>query len=518
MSKRSSSSSSSSSSTKRVKLEKDLLNIKVDESKVDRSRVRLLSGPSEPNPKTATECVVYWMSRDQRMNDNWAFLYAQERAIEFQLPLCVAFSVVPRFLEATIRQFGFMLKGLKEVESSLNNVGIPFFLLTGHPTETIPAFVQEVKPALVVTDYSPLRVGREWKDQVGSKLSPEISFVEVDAHNIVPVWEASSKIEYAARTIRPKINKKLDRYLVEFPPVVSPHPYPWISSLTTTCSSSSSSSSSSSPSTNWDAVIASLQVNRGVPEVDWIIPGESAAIDSLSEFLNKRFKLYEKRNDPNVNGCSNLSPYLHFGQISAQRCALEAKKAPSMNGARDSFLEELIIRRELTDNYCHYNPHGYDQLGGLYPQYDNDGWAQKSLRLHQNDKREYIYSRDQFEKGQTHDDLWNACQLEMVHHGKMHGFLRMYWAKKILEWTPSPEEALQVAIWLNDKYELDGRDPNGYVGCAWAIAGLHDQGWREREVFGKIRYMNYKGCSRKFSIPKYVSRISKMVKAVLAKK
>jgi len=191
---------------------------------------------------------------------------------------------------------------------------------------------------------------------------------------------------------------------------------------------------------------------------------------------------------------------------------------PSTNGARDSFLEELIIRRELTDNYCFYNRDGYDRLDGLYPQYDNDSWAQKSLEIHKNDKREYLYTRDQFEKGLTHDELWNAAQHEMAHGGKMHGFLRMYWAKKILEWTPNPEEALNVAIWLNDKYSLDGRDPNGYVGCAWAIAGLHDQGWREREIFGKIRYMNYQGCKRKFNIPKYVAQIAKMVKAVVAKK
>jgi deoxyribodipyrimidine photo-lyase len=151
----------------------------------------------------------------------------------------------------------------------------------------------------------------------------------------------------------------------------------------------------------------------------------------LHAFLTQRFKLYEKRNDPTINATSNLSPWLHFGQIAAQRCALEAKKIPSTK-SRDSFLEELIIRRELTDNYCFYNRDGYDKLNGLYPQYNNESWAQKSLQLHRNDPREHVYTRDEFETAQTHDDLWNACQLEMVHAGKMHGFLRMYWAKKIL--------------------------------------------------------------------------------------
>jgi len=522
MSKRSTKTSTSTStkrSTKRIKIEK--VNIKVDLTKTDRSRVRHLSGATDNVANK--QCVVYWMSRDQRLNDNWALLYAQERAIELELPLCVIFSVVPTFLAATIRQFQFMLRGLAECETNCTAVGIPFYLLTGHPKETIPTFCQEVNPALLVTDYTPLRVGREWKEQVGACL-PNLTMEEVDAHNIVPVWEASPKIEYAARTIRPKINNQLGRYLVEIPSVVAPHPYPWCNAVPTSCAnapSSSSSSSKASPastsSIDWEAVTASLQVNRDVPEVDWIVPGEAAALAGLDEFLTHRSSLYTKRNDPNVNGCSNLSPWLHFGQISAQRCALVAKKVKNWSG-KESFLEELIVRRELTDNYCHYNRDGYDRLDGLYPQYNNDGWAQKSLAIHAADKREYVYSMEQFETSQTHDDLWNACQQEMVHHGKMHGFLRMYWAKKILEWTPSPEVALSTAIHLNDKYELDGRDPNGYVGCAWAIAGLHDQGWREREVFGKIRYMNYAGCKRKFNIPQYIAKVGKIVKAVLAKK
>ncbi len=173
--------------------------------------------------------------------------------------------------------------------------------------------------------------------------------------------------------------------------------------------------------------------------------------------------------------------------------------------AVDAFLEEMIVRRELSDNYCHHNP-DYDRLDGLYPQYGNDSWAQKTLREHAGDRREHVYSLEQFERAETHEALWNAAQLEMVHSGKMHGFMRMYWAKKILEWSSSPEEALRVAIHLNDKYELDGRDPNGYVGCAWAIAGLHDQGWAERAVFGKIRYMNEAGCRRKFDVAAYVRK------------
>lgn len=245
--------------------------------------------------------------------------------------------------------------------------------------------------------------------------------------------------------------------------------------------------------------------------VTWILPGEAAAQEGLHSFLQPaRFKKYATlRNDPVARATSGLSPWLHFGQLSAQRVAYETQQRVwdrELDGeAAKSFLEELVVRRELTDNYCHFNRDGYDKLEGLYPQYDNNSWAQKSLAIHAGDPREYVYTRAQFEAAVTHDPLWNAAQADLVLRGRMHGFLRMYWAKKILEWCPDPAEALQIAIWLNDKYQLDGRDPNGYVGCAWAIGGVHDQGWREREVFGKIRFMNYKGCCRKFDVKKYIA-------------
>lgn len=186
-----------------------------------------------------------------------------------------------------------------------------------------------------------------------------------------------------------------------------------------------------------------------------------------------------------------------------QRCALAAqtcgKQSAATKKASESFIEELVVRRELADNFCFYNDR-YDQLEGC------SEWAQVSLQKHAKDKREYIYSLDELQQGKTHDDLWNAAQLQMVREGKMHGFLRMYWAKKILEWSPTPKEALRRAIYLNDRYELDGRDPNGYVGCMWSIGGIHDMGWTERPIFGKIRFMNYAGCKRKFNIPSLVAR------------
>ncbi|MDD5644415.1 MAG: deoxyribodipyrimidine photolyase, partial [bacterium] len=236
--------------------------------------------------------------------------------------------------------------------------------------------------------------------------------------------------------------------------------------------------------------------------VNWIEPGEKAALRTLRNFIKNGLPGFaSQRNDPNMGAESNLSPYLHFGQISAQRAALEINKSPASKEAKEAFLEELIIRRELADNYCLYNKN-YDNPAGF------PDWAKKTLSEHKKDKREYTYSLKQLETAGTHDALWNAAQLQMLKTGKMHGYMRMYWAKKILEWTESPEQAQKIAVYLNDKYELDGRDPNGYAGIAWSIGGVHDRAWGERHIFGKIRYMSYNGCKSRFNTAAYIRKVN----------
>ena len=442
---------------------------------VDPRRVRIVKQGS-----IGSGSVLYWMSRDQRVNDNWALLFAQELALERKVSLGVVFSLVPRFLNATSRQYGFMLKGLQEVENHLAELNIPFFLLIGSPEQELPAFLVKHHIGGLVTDFDPLRIKQQWKKEVAAHIKSRI--YEVDGRNIVPCWEASSKKEYAAYTLRPKIHRALPEFLKDFP-LAQKHPFPWPKKV---------------KKTNWDEAEISLKIDRSVPEIDWLLPGEKAAAATLDRFLTKKLSAYaSRRNDPTEDGVSNLSPYLHFGQISAQRVALQLKKKKVNKESKDGFLEELIVRRELSDNFCFYNP-DYDRFAG-FPE-----WAQKTLNEHRGDKREYLYSLEQFEDGKTHDDLWNAAQMEMVHRGKMHGYLRMYWAKKILEWTGSAEEALEVAILLNDKYELDGRDTNGYVGIAWSVGGVHDRAWKERPIFGKIRYMSYGGCKAKFDVNSYI--------------
>jgi deoxyribodipyrimidine photo-lyase len=430
--------------------------------------------------------IVYWMSRDERTRDNWALLFAQEKALERTQALAVVFCLVPAFLNATVRQYHFMLKGLQEVETGLREKRIPFCLLIGSPERQLPLFVREHSVGALVTDFDPLRIKRAWKKDVAG--SCQIPIYEVDAHNIVPCWKASPKQEFAARTFRPKIGPLLPDFLEGFPNLKK-HAFPWKGKI--------------SP-IDWSIVERSLKLDDSVAEVKWIEPGEGAAQRALKTFLREGLRSYdEARNDPTVNGQSNLSPYLHFGHISAQRVALAIRESNVEGKSRDAFLEELIVRRELSDNFCFYNE-DYDRFEGF------PSWAQTTLKQHLRDRRDYRYSLEQLESAETHDELWNAAQMEMATTGKMHGYMRMYWAKKILEWTETPEDALRIAIFLNDKYELDGRDPNGYVGCAWSIGGVHDRAWFERPVFGKIRYMSYKGCRSKFNVDSYVQKAKRL--------
>ncbi len=424
--------------------------------------------------------VIYWMSRDQRSHDNWALLYAQELAIKSKSPLIVLFCLVPDFLEATLRQYSFMFEGLKQLKTKLESKNIEFKLLTGKPDKEIPNFIIKNNVSAVVCDFDPLKIKREWQNVVLK--NTKISFYEVDAHNIVPCRYASEKQEWAAYTFRPKIHRLLDDFMDDFPQLRE-HPY---------------SREFKKEELEIQNLIDGLNCDKSVKPVDWIKPGEQNAKKMLDYFIdNKLDKYRELRNDPSLDYLSNLSPYLHFGQISAQRVAMEVAKSDKNPESKKSFLEELIVRRELSDNYC-FNNQDYDNFNGF------PDWAKQTHKEHRDDIRPHIYSKEELEKAQTHDELWNASQLEMMNKGKMHGYMRMYWAKKILEWTESPEQAQSITIYLNDKYELDGRDPNGYTGIAWSIGGVHDRAWPSRDVFGKVRYMSYKSTKSKFNASEYI--------------
>jgi deoxyribodipyrimidine photo-lyase len=431
--------------------------------------------------------VLYWMQRSQRIHDNWSLLYTQEYALKHNKPLIIVFNLFHSFLDATIRQFDFMLKGISETAEHAKDLNIPFYILHGDPVSNLSSLINQNQISALFTDFCPIRIINEAKQDLISKI--EIPVFEVDSQNIVPAWIASPKLEFGAYTLRPKIKKLLPQFLTDIPaPKAQTAPSPKLDFGTLTLLD---------PKT----AINHVKADMSVLPVTWLKPGYSAAQQLLAEFIQTKLPVYSTdRNDPNLDGISHISPYLHFGQFSAQRVAYEIKSNSGPNtDSTDAYLEELIVRRELADNYCYYNPN-YDNFNGFH------AWAQKTLNEHRFDKREFTYSQEDLEQAKTHDPLWNAAQMQMVETGKMHGFMRMYWAKKILEWTPTPEDAQSIAINLNDKYELDGLDPNGYTGIAWSIGGVHDRAWGERPVFGKIRFMNYAGCKRKFDIKAYESK------------
>lgn len=447
--------------------------------KVDQRRIRTIS-TVENTPEGP---VVYVMARDQRVKNNWALLYALQQANARQVPLLVLFAVGPMFNDGSARHNEWMVKSLQEVSKELEKYTIPFFVRCGAWATVVAEFVHEHASGEVVLDFNPLQPVRGWRDALLATI-PKTTIVEVDARNIVPCWAASDKAEFAAYTLRPKIKKLLSEFLVSYPRMTAPTtPY-----------------KKSTPKIDWEVIRDYRQCDYSLPIPDMFVPGSAAGERMIKDFLAHRLVGYStRRNDPNeVDGVSHLSPYLRWGNISAQAVALLVQESDAPKVDKDAFLEELIIRRELADNFCFYTK-DYASVAGAH------AWAQKTIKEHAKDKREHLYSLSEFEAAKTHDPLWNAAQLQMMQEGKMHGFLRMYWAKKILEWTENVQSAIDIALYLNDKYNLDGRDSNGVAGVMWSICGVHDRAWNERPVFGKIRYMNYAGCKRKFAVKAFES-------------
>ena len=442
--------------------------------------------PLNSNPVEG-KCVLYVMSRDQRVADNFALVAAQQTALELHVPLAVIFCLQPHNPDSkhprAREHYQWMIKGLHHVEADLADVGIPFMMLIGKASERLSGMIHHTQPAAVYFDNNPLRGPRALQANV-AKNNRTAVFV-VDNHNIVPVWEASDKQEYAARTMRPKIHKQLPIFLVQ-PEKIQKHPH------------------------QWPGVVKTLSelkalINESVEQVPsngqelTIESGEKAAAEALDSFVRDRLSGYaDNRNNPSLDAQSELSPHLHFGQLWAGKVALEvmANANEKNKSDVDAFIEELVVRKELSDNYCYYNQN-YDNLNGAA------NWARETLIKHAKDPREYVYTKKQLERSETHDPAWNAAQTQLVKYGKIHGYMRMYWAKKVLEWTASPQEALDILQYLNDFYSIDGGDPNGYVGILWSVAGLHDRPWFERSVYGTVRYMNYNGLKKKFDIQAY---------------
>ncbi|ADB84373.1 DNA photolyase 2 [Apocheima cinerarium nucleopolyhedrovirus] len=387
--------------------------------------------------------------------------------------------------------FIFWIEGLKLIHKECKQLNITFVVLNGSGDETLVDWVKKYNIAGIVCDFNPLRIVRRWTARVKTQLPSDVYFAQIDAHNIVPCWVASQKQEINARTMRNKLKTNMKSFLKPFP-LVMKH--------------SIDSKARIDPATcdeiDWKKLLESRDADKNIEPVTWAQAGYNNACVALAKFIDDNLWHYkETRNDPNADSQSNMSPWYHFGQISVQRVVwyLIVAKMQHFESNVETYIEECFVRRELADNFCYYNIN-YDRFEGA------PDWAKETLSLHANEGREYCYNRRELENSETHDILWNAAQTQLKTQGKMHGYMRIYWAKKILEWSISPTVALINAIYFNDKYSLDGRDPNGYAGCMWSICGTHDRAWMERPIYGKIRHMNFEGCKRKFNIDCYINK------------
>jgi deoxyribodipyrimidine photo-lyase len=432
--------------------------------------------------------VLYWMQAAQRAEYNHALEFAIQQANELHLPVFVLFGLTDNYPEANLRHYVFMLEGLRQTQTQLENRGIKFLIRLGSPDSAVIKFAKQT--AMVITDDGYLRIQRKWRSTAAQNI--DCPLYEVTTNLIVPVRQASFKEEFSAGTFRPRITAKLGCYLKKLNPLKPK-------------TNSSLLDFDSFDIKDINKALAKLKIDRTVKPTGTFTGGTNYAKKLLSNFIEKKLDRFaDDRNDPNSDCVSHLSPYLHFGQISPLYAALAVMKVKSPG--KEAFLEELIVRRELSHNFVWFNQN-YDSFDAL------PHWAKNTLNFHRRDKRQYIYQLDDLERAKTHDLYWNAAQKEMVLTGKMHGYMRMYWGKKIIEWSKNPQEAFRVALYLNNKYELDGRDPNGFTGVAWCF-GKHDRAWSERPIFGKIRYMNAAGLKRKFDIDGYVDKINMLERTI----
>lgn len=445
---------------------------------IEKTRIKHLN----PHPFRPGKFILYWMQQSQRVYCNHALEFAVRLGNQNECGVAVLFVITPAFLESGPRHYRFMLEGLKETARQAGARNIPMYTVIGSPPEEV--IVQGRHASCIVTDRGYLKLQREWRNRIAREADCQVIQIEPDV--VVPVETLGEKELYSAYELRRRIKKFLPFYLEPLEEHQSYFKAPALDLRTVDID-------------DIDAVMKRLGFDGSASDtVGGLRGGYTAARKCLDTFIADKLELYaEHRNHPDKEMSSGLSPYLHFGQISPIETALAVVKSGSRG--TDAFLEQLIVRRELAVNFVFYNT-SYDSYEGI------TGWAKQTLSDHAADKREYNYSRQDLEKACTHDDYWNAAQNELVLKGTMNSYMRMYWAKKMIEWCGNPAQAYDNAVYLNNTYAYDGRDPNSYAGIAWCF-GKHDRPWKERDVFGKVRYMNAAGLRRKFKMNAYLDRI-----------
>ncbi len=436
---------------------------------------------NDRSPQSDANFVLYWMQHSQRADGNPALERAAYWANTCNLPLLVLFVVDPHYPDANLRHYVFMLEGLRETMAAIEARGAAFSLRLGQPSEVAAKMSREA--AVVVTDRGYLRHLVEWRAELARESRCLVEMVEGDA--IVPVEDATTKQETAARTFRPRVNRAVPMFHNRPQTVPIKH-------------NAKDLGSREDQTLNDVAAFAeSLGCDMSVTPAGHIRGGLKAARERLSSFLKDDLPSYgDGRADIVHRHVSVMSPYLHFGQISPLEIYHAVTDAKAKEASQASYIEEMLVRRELAINFVHHEPN-YDRYSAM------PGWARDTLEAHKSDPREHTFTRKELEAGQTHDPYWNAAMREMRQTGYLHNSLRMYWGKRLIAYTNAPKTAYDTALYLNNKYFLDGRDANSYANVGW-LFGLHDRGWPEREVFGKVRTMTASGLKRKFDIDAYV--------------
>ena len=455
----------------------------MSDTHISDDRIKLLNDV----PAGKGQYVLYWMQQSQREDRNHALEFAIQRANERGVRLLVCFGLMHDYPEANSRHYRFLLEGLKVTAEALAMRGICFVLQWGDPHQVAIDLAGDAVE--VVCDRGYLRHQKAWRRSLTDAVECPVWQVEADV--VVPVEVASKKAEFAARTIRSKIHKQLDRFLIDL-------------RRTPLTKDSLNLRVEGEDISDVDKLMRGLSFEPDVPPVSEEFPGGTkAALAKLRSFLKEDFQHYSEGRAlvPEAH-VSMMSPYLHFGQISPIRVALEADSVDGLQQEKKDFLEELIVRRELAQNFVEYQ-RDYDSYQSL------PDWAKETLGKHRDDEREHHYTAEELEFSKTHDDAWNAAMTEMRLRGYLHNRMRMYWGKKILEWTNTPEFAYQTALQLNNKYFLDGRDANSFANISW-VFGLHDRPFQERPIFGKVRYMNAEGLKRKFDVDAYIQQVAEL--------
>jgi deoxyribodipyrimidine photo-lyase len=447
------------------------------------------------------KCVVYWMQRAQRGRDNHALDKAIAVGNALELPVVVYFAGIKNFPHANLRHYAFLNQGLTEVEEECAERGVGFVMRRAAPGDAGPngpgdedhaRFFADVKAAMVVGDENPMREPEKWRVRVAEEL--RVPFWTIDADVIVPS-KLLEKAQFSAAVARPRLYRALPEFLVPYANPKAEHAWKQPRGL-------------QAEDVRADMTRGWTDFDRSVKPVEAWTGGHRAAVKRLHKFCGEMLADYDKdRSRPEVDGSSKMSPYLHFGHIGPQTIMLAVdaavKKNPKLKSAAESYQNELVVWRELSVNFVRYQAE-YDSPGCA------DNWAKETIAEHDHDEREVLYTLPQLEDAKTYDELWNAAQIQMVRYGWMHNYLRMYWAKKIVEWTPNVRIAMKVAIYLNDKYEIDGRDPGGYAGIAWSMLGKFDRVWFDRPIFGKRRYMSGASTGKKFMSALYIQQANSL--------